>query len=248
MSSSHGFGGDEIREESSWRYPLGIFVATLALCAIFLYHYVGPGVDELAGETPKPTISEERIMLTIGDKTFAVPANHTIYPKDRRDGVRKSLELYAMWPNMSGYSPARRSDFVDNEPDSRRILMSLGPKRSVFAEEERLEKIYLPHVVDKSGQVSDYQLTKFTFKKGHTNAPTNGYNNKDMFVGTTRDGQTIVLFCYKPSDDELIPSECWRAVDFSKKISVRYYFSRAYLPEWRKIDVTVRQFLTNLEK
>ena len=246
MSNSHGFGGDEIREESSWRYPLAIFVATLLLCAIFLYHYVGPGVDDLQGETPKPTISEERITLTVGDASFSVPANHTIYPKDRRAGERKSLELYAMWPNMSGYSPARRSDFVDNEPNSRRILMAISEAANVFNEEERLEKIYLPHVIDKSGQTSDYQLTRFTFKEGRANAPTNGYSDKDLFVGSTEAGETMVLFCYKEVPGEVIPPDCWREIDFTGSVSIRYYYKRAYLPEWQKIDSAVIGFLEEL--
>jgi len=52
MNSGYGFGGNEVKEESSWRYPLGIFMATLILCAIFLYYYVGPSVEEIRGDLP----------------------------------------------------------------------------------------------------------------------------------------------------------------------------------------------------
>ena len=54
MGNGHGFSGDEIKEESSWRYPLGIFMATLVLCAIFLYYYVGPSVEGIQRQCAEP--------------------------------------------------------------------------------------------------------------------------------------------------------------------------------------------------
>ncbi len=246
MSNSYGFGGEEIREESSWRYPLGIFVATLLLCAVFLYHYVGPSVDDLQGSTPNPTISEERVRITVGDRIFFVPANHTIYPKDRREKVTEDLHLYAIWPTMNGYTPARRQDFIEDEPGSRRIDVQIRRRDSVFSEQQRLEQLYLPHVVDKAGQPGDYQLTQFTFKEARANAPTNGYAGKDMYMGEAADGELLVLFCYKDQEEKTIPSQCYRRLDFSENVSIRYAFDRAYLPDWREIDTQVRRFIITL--
>ena len=65
MSSNYGFGGDEVREESSWRYPIGIFLATLVLCAVFLYYYVGPSVDDINGTVPSPTVSQDVVNLSL---------------------------------------------------------------------------------------------------------------------------------------------------------------------------------------
>ena len=67
MSNGYGFGGEEIKQESSWRYPLGIFMATLVLCAIFLYYYVGPSVDDFSGNTPSPAITEEPVRVERSD-------------------------------------------------------------------------------------------------------------------------------------------------------------------------------------
>ncbi len=246
MSNSYGFGGDEIREESGWRYPLGIFFATLVLCAVFLYHYVGPGVDELQGSAPKPTISEERIKITVGDRLFFVPANHTIYPKDRRERSSEELNLYAIWPTMNGYSPARRDEFIENAKDSRRIDIQLTERNSVFSEEQRLEMLYIPHVIDKSGQQSDYQLTRFIFKEARANAPTNGYANKDLFVGEASDGKLLVLFCYKDEGKNTVPPQCYREFEFSENVSIRYAFKRTYLPDWKEIDTQLQRFLISL--
>ncbi len=246
MSNSYGFGGEEIREESGWRYPLGIFFATLILCAIFLYHYVGPGVDDLQGSSPKPTISEERIKITVGDRLFFVPANHTVYPKDRRERTTDSLNLYAIWPTMNGYTPARRLEFIDNDKNSRRVDMSINVRNTVFTEVQRLEMLYLPHVVDKRGQQSDYQLTRFTFKEARANAPTNGYANKELFVGEASDGALIVLFCYEDTGDNTVPPQCYRELDFSDDVTIRYSFKRTYLPDWKEVDTQVRRFILTL--
>ncbi len=246
MSNGYGYGGEEIREESGWRYPLTIFFATLALCAVFLYHYVGPGVDDLQGSAPKPTISEERVRITVGDSLFFVPANHTIYPKDRREHQTESLSLYAIWPTMNGYTPARRNEFIDNDEDSRRIDITINKRATVFSESQRLELLYLPHVTDKTGQSSDYQLTMFSFKEARANAPTNGYANKELYVGEEADGSLIVLFCYEDSPDDIVPPQCYRELDFSDEVTIRYTFKKAYLADWQEVNAQVRRFILSL--
>ena len=141
MSNGHSFGGEEVREESSWRIPLGIFVATLVLCAIFLYYYVGPTVDEFSGNVPSPAISEEPIEFSIGNQSFKVPTNFTVFPRDRRGGERDEVWLYALWPTMAGYSPTRRAAFMENAPDTGRIDILISKRSSVFTEQERIDRL-----------------------------------------------------------------------------------------------------------
>lgn len=246
MSNSYGFGGDEIKEESSWRYPLGIFLATLILCAIFLYHYVGPSVDEIQGTRAKPTISEERYDIRIADRTFTVAANYTVYPKDRRSGERNDLALYALWPTMSGYTPAKRDEFLENRDNGRRLDIIISTPPPVFSEEQRLETLYLPHTIDKRGTSYDYGLTRFTFKDAGMNTPTSGYSDKDLLVGTADDGATLVIMCYEETANATVPPECWREFELTPQISVRYYFKRRYLPEWKQIDREIRRFLFDI--
>jgi hypothetical protein len=239
---SYNLGGDEVREESSWRYPLIIFFATLILCVIFLYHYVGPDVDEIQGNKPRPTINDERIVLNVGDITMSVPANYTVFPRDRRPGDRESISLYASWPRMEGYVPARRDDFVENRRNSRRIDMLVEVSRTPFSEAERLEILYLPHTVDPEGGPFEHELTRYTFRQGSNLAPASGYSDKEMFIGTTEDGEMAVLFCYIVRDDS-VPPDCFREFDLTEQVAIKYYFKRPYLPEWKKIDARVRELL-----
>ncbi|MHA7872524.1 MAG: hypothetical protein ACX939_09265 [Hyphococcus sp.] len=247
MSNSYGFGGDEVKEESSWRYPLGIFMATLVLCAIFLYYYVGPSVEEIRGDVPSPAITEEPIPISIGSHTFAPAANYTVYPRARRGGARAEISLYALWPTMSGYSPAHRREFIENDPQTRRIDILLAKRTTTFSEAQRFDILYLPQTVDQRGVRTPYQLTKFAFKEQRASVPTNGYANTELFVGADDNDNIIALFCFKEGGD--IPSpECWRTYEYSDDIEVTYRFKRPYLPEWRTIDAEVRSFVEGIEQ
>ena len=144
MAKGGGFASEEIREESSWRYPLGIFLATLVLCAVFLYYYVGPSVDEFSGNAPSPSISEEPIDFSVGGSTFRAPSNYTVFPRDRRGGERDEVSLYVLWPTLTGYTPARREEFLENKKDTRRIDIVISTRLSAFDEQERIDVLYLP--------------------------------------------------------------------------------------------------------
>lgn len=242
---SYNLGGEDVKEESSWRYPLILFFTTLVLCVIFLYHYVGPDVEELQGNKPRPTISDEVFSITIGDETFAVPANYTVFPRARRDGAREMVSLYASWPRMEGYVPARRNDFTENNAESRRIDIDINERKTPFTEEQRLELLYFPNVIDREGLPFDHDLTRYSFRQGNASdiAPASGYANKEMLIGRNDAGDVAVFFCYPGTADDIVPPECFREFDLTGQVSVKYRFKRPYLAEWKQIDSRVVELL-----
>lgn len=243
--TNYGFGGDEVRQESSWRYLIGMFIAVLILCAIFLYIYVGPKPDELYGNTLNPTASEETVRFSISGHAFEVPANYTAYPRERRGGSLGTMNMYALWPSMAGYAPAWKLQFVDDDPDTRRIDILLSQRTSSFSEIDRIETIYLPLTIDQRGTRTPYRLNRYTFREQRDEVPTNGYADSVLYVGQDSDGGTIGLFCYK--EIPTIPSpECWREYEVNGDLSVTYRFKRPYLAEWKEIDSKVREFVDNL--
>lgn len=245
MSNGQGFGGEEIKEESSWRYPLGIFIATLVLCAIFLYYYVGPSVDEFSGNTPSPAISEEPVGFVVGGVRFAVPTNFTVFPRDRRGGDRDEVSLYALWPTLNGYTPARRDDFIENAKDTRRIDILISARTSAFTEAERIDELYLPQTNDRRGTRTPYQLVKYSFRDQRANVPTSGYSDTELYLGETADGAVMALFCFHEREDLKSP-ECWREYEIAPTVSVSYRFKKPYLAEWQAIDSRVRKFVEDL--
>lgn len=246
-SGGYGFGGDEIKEESSWRYPLAIFVATLVLCAVFLYYYVGPSAEDLTGNAPSPAVSEEPTTFSVGDLSFSVPTNYTVFPRDRRGGARDEVALYLLWPTLAGYSPARRADFVENADDTRRIDVTISTRTSPFGERQRVDTLLMPQVADRRGVKTPFQLLKFTFKnqRADVSVPSNGYALQELYLGRAQDGSFLSMFCFVENDDFKSP-ECWREYELSRDVVVTYRFKRPYLQEWRAIDAKVRGWVAGL--
>lgn len=242
----YSLGGEEVREESGWRYPLLVFFATLVLSVFVLFYYFGPSADELAGDVPRPSLAEESVILTVGGMAFDVPANHTVFPKDRRAGARDTLALYAAWPRMDGYTPSRRIDFVENRANSRRIDVLIEENNTPFNEKQRLEILYKKHVTQAGGVPAEHGLTKYEFGRASSVDSGAGYQDRIMYVGTTTDGEEAVLFCYDMDDEEMIPKDCYRTYDINQDVWVRYFFKQVYLPEWRKIDEGVKAFVEEL--
>lgn len=92
----------------------------------------------------------------------------------------------------------------------------------------------------------DHGLTKYEFASASSLAPGAGYEDRVMFVGETEAGDNAVLFCYDFGDDELIPKDCYRTYDITEEVWVRYFFKEPFLPEWRKIDAAVHEFVEDL--
>lgn len=244
MAEVYGFSGEEVRRESSWRYALGVFAATLVLSAFFLYHYVGPSVDDLSGSAPKPTISDDRSSIAVGEALFSIPANHTVYPRARRSGRRPSIDLYALWPTMRPYSPTQRSEFIENAPRSRRIDIHIAAEKQLFDEMQRLERLYMPLTLANSATRTPSGLTRYSFAERRPDTPTNGYKDAELYIGETADGQRLVLLCGIETEINIAP-DCRREYEFAG-VSVAYRFKRPYLPEWRAIDERVRGFVADL--
>jgi len=245
MAKGGGFSSEEIREESSWRYPLGIFLATLALCAVFLYIYVGPSVDDFSGNAPNPSLNEEPVEFTVNGVLFRAPSNYTVYPRDRRGGERDEVSLYALWPTLTGFSPARREEFLENKKDTRRIDIMIFARKSAFDEQERIDVLYMPQTNDRRGARTPLQLVKYTFKDARMNVPTNGYSDTELFLGQTDKGRTMALFCFEEREDIRSP-DCWREFELTEGVSVSYRYKRRLLEEWKAIDAKVTAFVEAL--
>ena len=249
MSNGYGFGSEEIKEESSWRYPLGIFFATLVLCAIFLYYYVGPSVEEFSGNTPSPAITEEIVTVTVGETQFSPAANFTVYPRARRGGTRDELTLYTLWPLMQGYTPARRDEFIENAPDTRRVDIIVRRRTSPMSEQERIDTLYLPRTVDPAGTRTPYKLDKYAFQdadNANASVPTDGFEEIELYLGEDSNGDMVSIFCFKELEE--IPSpECWRKLAYNANVEVSYRFKRPYLPDWQDINEKVLNYIRTID-
>jgi hypothetical protein len=183
--------------------------------------------------------------FVVGGVRFAVPTNFTVFPRDRRGGDRDEVSLYALWPTLNGYTPARRDDFIENAKDTRRIDILINARTSAFTEAERIDELYLPQTNDRRGTRTPYQLVKYSFRDQRANVPTSGYSDTELYLGETADGAVMALFCFNEREDLKSP-ECWREYEIAPTVSVSYRFKKPYLAEWQAIDSRVRKFVEDL--
>lgn len=219
--------------ESSWGTPLRVLVITLVFAIGFLYYYFGPSLNELQGNRPEASASELPITLSIGGRQFLIPENFTQFPRARRGGTRANVALYAMLPDLDPYTIATETIFENNEPDSPIVNFQLESVRSPLNETQKIEKIYMPKVVDREGERALYGLTHFRFVEG------TGTQNQDLFLGEDDLGRTAAIVCDR-NLQEIIPPSCRRMTDLTEGVVLNYRFKRSRLRDWKEIDGSVR--------
>lgn len=211
-----------------------MLLIVLVFASGFLYYYFGPSLNELQGNRPEASAHTTPVTLIIGGQKFVVPENFTQFPRARRGGVRKNVALYAMLPDFKPFTIAYEATFESNEVDSPIIHFQLESIRSPFNEEQRIDRVYLPSVLDTTGERALYGLTYFQFLDG------SGYQDQDLYMGTDDLGRRAALTCGKDRQ-EILSSSCRRFTQLTDSVMLSYRFKRSRLRDWKAIDTGVRE-------
>jgi hypothetical protein len=236
MSLSGGETEDTVQKRSGWLIPLAVIVVVAILSGLFLLFYLFPSPPPLFAEQQSPTSNTNVVALEVNGLKLWIPANYLEFDSARRGGRRRVVEVFAIMPDMTGWSNWDASDFADNGPSSRVIHMPIREDKVDLSEPERLRRIYLAYVVDPKGVAASFGLTRYEFRDD------SGYRAEDLFVGQTRRGLAI-MHCAKLGPDIPSPS-CWRDVRLAKGVSVSYRFKRGRLSHWREIADGVEKLMT----
>jgi hypothetical protein len=234
-------GDDEtIRKRSGWLIPLGVLVVTFLLSAMFLLLYLAPSAPSLFEEQISPTSRTDAIRLRVHGRTFHVPANYLEYESARQGGDRKEVALFALIPEMSGWSNWEAQSFAGNAPDSGVVYLLIRDERLGLTEAERFQRVYLGYVTNPHGVAGPYGLRQYEFRED------SGYHNEDLFVGETAKGP-MVLRCVRIAADVPSPS-CLRDMLIAPGVSLSYRFKRAHLSEWQQIGDGVDRLIASFAK
>lgn len=226
--SSPGYD-DEVKEDSPWLYPLVILAITLILSGGVSYYYFGPSLSDFRGDTPEASARTTPIHMQIGSTNFVIPENFTQYPRARRGGIRDSVALYAMLPNLEPYSVRYDQYFFENNVDNPVVYFQIEIARLPMSESERLELIYRERLEEGLGTEIDNGLMQHNF------ANDSGYDDQELFVATKEDGTTVVILCTEFSN--MVPSpNCRREMDIGNDLIMSYRFKRHHLDQWQDID------------
>ncbi|HUJ47766.1 MAG TPA: hypothetical protein VLV55_11590 [Rhizomicrobium sp.] len=224
--TTDGYDGG-VKGRSGWLIPLGVFVVTAALSALFLLFYLAPAPTSFIEEHPAPTSRADPVTLTVGSTTFTIPANYLVFRSARQGGTLKEVALYAALPDLHGYSDWEGKTFTGNAADSPVVYMLIGEDKFHLGEAERFERIYLGYVTDPKGKPGPFALTQYTFRED------SGYRGEDLFVGHLG-RRMVVLRCDRPSPAVPSPS-CLRDVRLPHHLSLSYRFKRTQLSRWDEI-------------
>lgn len=231
---------DTVKKRSGWLIPLGVLLVVAALSALFLAYYLFPTPPPLFAEQQNPTSSTNIVALEIGGLKLWIPENYIEFDSGRQGGRRHEVALWAMMPDLTGWSNWDASAFADNGPNSRVVYMPIRADRVNLSEADRMRRIYLAYVTDPRGAPGPYGLVKYAFR------PDSGYRNEDLFVGETANG-LVVMHCVKLGPNVPSPN-CLREMRLAKGVSVTYRFKRAKLNHWREIADNVQTLLASFEK
>jgi len=237
MSVSSDDADDTVRKRSGWLIPLAVLVVLSILSGLFLLFYLFPSPPPLFAEQQSPTSSTKVVALKVHGLKLWIPANYIEYDSARRGGTRRGVELFAIMPDMSGWSNWDASSFEDNSPSSNVVYMPIREEKVNLSEADRFQRIYLPYLVDSNGGPSGNGLTQYQFRSD------SGYRAEDLFVGRAKGG-VVVMHCAKLGPDVPSPN-CWRDLQLAKGVSVTYRFKRKRLNHWLEIADGVEKLMNS---
>ncbi|MGC9954367.1 MAG: hypothetical protein ABSD21_08840 [Rhizomicrobium sp.] len=231
---------ETIRKRSGWLIPLGVFLVTFALSALFLLIYLAPSAPSLFEEQLSPTSRSDIVALKVSGHRFFIPANYLEYESARQGGDRREIALFAMLPDLTGWSNWEAQTFADNGVKSPIVEMRIRQETLNLSEADRFERIYMGYVLNPRGAEGPYGLRQYAFRQD------SGYHNEDLFVGKTDTG-LLVMRCVRLGPDVLSPN-CFRDMRIARGVSLFYRFKRAHLSKWREIDDGVDKLIASFEK
>jgi hypothetical protein len=231
---------ETFRKRSAWLIPLGVFLVTFVLSALFLLIYLAPNAPGLFEEQVSPTSRSDIITLKVGGRALHVPANYLEYESARQGGDRREIALYAVLPEMSGWSNWDAQSFTDNSVDSSVVEMRIRQDNLNLSEADRLQRVYMGYVLNPRGTEGPYGLRQYAFRGD------SGYRNEDLFVGESDTG-LLVMRCVRLGPDVTSPN-CMRDMPVARGVSLFYRFKRAHLAKWREIDKGIDKLIASFEK
>ncbi len=232
-------GDDGVRKRSGWLIPLGVLLVTVALSALFLLYYLAPTAPPLFSEQESPTSSTDVAALEVGGHKFWIPANYLQFDSARQGGRKREVALFAMLPDLTGWSNWNASAFSEDGPNSRIVHMTIREQVNL-SEADRLKRIYMAYVASPKGAPGPFGLTKYTFRAD------SGYRAEDLLVGDTPKGP-MVLRCVRFGPDVPSPN-CLRDMPLGKGVGISYRFKRSKLNHWREIGESVDALLATFQK
>ena len=211
-------------------------LAVLSLLISLIGREIG-GRLSMGGHTDDATIHE----VVIGNDVLAVSANRIRYPEQRRDGVAGRLDLYALWPDMQGFSEENRLAFNNADASKVLIFLSFEPRSLSRDMSGRLAPIY-SQMLKGSGELLPNGLTR------HELPADAGFVDESILVGQRNDGTKFVARCLMPGAEQTAVAGCDRDIHVGEDLAMMARFPSSLLDDWKTLDLALSAFAAQTVK
>ncbi len=181
--------------------------------------------------------STDIVDITVGRDRLALPANTIRFEQQRQGGIAESVDLYLLWPEMTGYSSAERRRFDDLALSQSLIFLQISQSTMSRDMSGRVEPIYR-HLLEPQQAEGPAGLVVNRFKD------RTGYEGESLLTATGPDGSIYAIRCLMPQAAETASSsDCQRDIHVGQDLTVLYRFSSRLLGDWQAIDAAVRTYV-----
>ncbi|MBL4891603.1 MAG: hypothetical protein JKX91_07225 [Rhizobiaceae bacterium] len=200
-----------------------------AIAMLFVIKSIGSEISQ-GGHSDSTTLHE----IIIGNDVLNVTANMIRFPYQRLSGSSDRLDLYALWPLMSGYS-IDHSDAFNAGTDSERIIFLSLEKRSMSQDMAgRVEQIY-SQFFEGAAHPTAFGLMRQTL------SASSGFVDEDLYLEIDSP-YPFATRCVRETSAIGEPY-CLRDIFIGRNLSLTYRFHKSLLPEWARMERMVRKLI-----
>lgn len=183
--------------------------------------------------------STEILDITVGRDRLALPANTLRFEEQRHSGSAERVDLYLLWPEMTGYSAQQRRRFDDVNFMNSLVFLQVSQSTMSRDMSGRVEPIYR-HLLEAASAPGPAGLTRYSFKSG------TGYDGESLLTGTLPDGTDYAVRCLIPAiPEDASGSDCQRDIHVGEDLTILYRFPSTLLGDWRAIDRSIRDYVSS---
>lgn len=182
--------------------------------------------------------SHEIITATIGRDQLNLSANTIRFEQQRTGGPTERIDLYLLWPEMTGYEKGLRHRFDDLSQPQTLIFLQISQSTMSRDMSGRIEPIYA-HLLSAQQAIGPAGLTLRRFEPG------TGYDGEVLFTARRPGEADYAVRCLLPSTDaQTTDGDCQRDIHVGEDLTVLYRFSSKLLGHWAQIDQAVRTYVS----
>lgn len=220
---------DEKSAKKLFYFMVFIALSTVILAAIA--HFYGQYINDAGHST-----STKKREIVIANDVLIIEDNHIRFSEQRVSGVHSRIDLYAVWPSLSGYTEAQADSFNNIGDQKNLVFITLEQARMSRDMTGRLEPIYRGLMIEPTVE-SEHGL-KINALKDEV-----GNNSEWLYVGEELGKRDFVARCLGGTILETALAPCERDVQFDSGLSLTYRFPAHLLAQWRVLDQKFMQFV-----